>query len=189
MLRLFLTNRIVRMNNAPCVYRQHYRVRSVELSCRFTSAGITLRTDEKRRFFSLDDETSRKKTSLFSRPQFFFQGAKSDGKKNKFDTKFEAADFVRQLNGVNGYKLCLRQQRLYGTYGGKPMLFPRKAHRGTVFGVAHRGNDKQNCKDEVKKVKCKLNSRCALWSRLDQRASLPPLCVGLRVSRLGVPQV
>ena len=32
-----------------------------------------------------------------------------------------------------------------------------------------------------------MNSRCALWSRLDQRASLPPLCVGLRVSRRGAP--
>ena len=48
-------------------------------------------------FFRLDDGTSSKNTSLFSRPQFFFQGAKSDGKKNKFDTKFEVADFVRQL--------------------------------------------------------------------------------------------
>ena len=61
-------------------------------------AGITLRERMKiELFFSLDDETSRKKTSLFSRPQFFFQGAKSDGKKNKSDTRFELAEFVRQL--------------------------------------------------------------------------------------------
>ena len=67
------------------------------------------------------------------------------------------------------------------------MLFPRKAHRGTVFGVAHRGTTKII---DMKFGYVVINlsySRCALWSRLDQRASLPPLCVGLRVSRRGAP--
>ena len=65
-------------------------------------AGITLRTDEKRPFFSLDDETSRKKTSLFSRPQKILHYPLV-AKIFKSDTRFELAEFVRQLNGVNGY--------------------------------------------------------------------------------------
>ena len=32
------------------------------------------------------------------------------------------------------------------------------------------------------KVKIMKISRCALWSWLDQRAMLPPKCVGVRVS-------
>src|SRR6186997_1754417 len=67
------------------------------------------------------------------------------------------------------------------------MLFPRKAHRGTVFGVAHRGTNLISLNQIIEKIVLRKNSRCALWSRLDQRASLPPLCVGLRVSRRGAP--
>jgi len=53
-------------------------------------------------FFSLDDETSRKKTSLFSRPQKILHYPLV-AKIFKSDTRFELAEFVRQLNGVNGY--------------------------------------------------------------------------------------
>ena len=73
-------------------------------------AGITLRERMKiELFFSLDDETSRKKTSLFSRPQKILHYPLV-AKIFKSDTRFELADFVRQLNGVNGYKLCFYLQ-------------------------------------------------------------------------------
>jgi len=101
-------------------------------------AGITLRERMKiELFFSLDDETSRKKTSLFSRPQKILHYPLV-AKIFKSDTRFELAEFVRQLNGVNGYKLCfyLQPSASTGLTGVSPCYFRGKRIEG-LCSVSH----------------------------------------------------
>lgn len=130
-----------------------------------------------------------KYSSLFSPPQISLDAYRRK-REIIFDAEYEIADCVRQGCGDTGYTLGFfsSAEAITGLTGVSPGYFRGKRIEG-LCSVSHIVGQKSNkIKQELIMNRIKVNSRCALWSRLDQRAILPPKCVGQRVAVNGVPR-